>query len=150
MSTPSSSHDREFSIGTLAAAASVNVETIRFYQRKGLLSQPRRAYGQMRRYSDADLARVRFIKAAQRLGFSLEEIAGLLRLEDGTHCDDARLMAEEKLRDVEAKRRDLDRIARLLRQLVGACRHASDRVACPIIDALQHPTPLERPASPHR
>jgi MerR family mercuric resistance operon transcriptional regulator len=123
-------------VGAFAAAAGVNVETIRFYQRKGLLPEPRRPYGQIRRYGDGDVARVKFVKSAQRLGFSLEEIAGLLRLEDGTHCDDARVMAEEKLDDVRAKLRDLRRIESTLKQLVADCCAAHGTVACPLIAAL--------------
>jgi MerR family mercuric resistance operon transcriptional regulator len=60
------------SVGAFATAAGVNVETIRFYQRKGLLPEPTRPYGQIRRYGDTDVARVKFVKSAQRLGFSLE------------------------------------------------------------------------------
>src|SRR5260370_12711116 len=70
-------------IGTFAKAAGVNVETIRFYQRKKLLLAPERPYGKIRHYGEADVARVKFVKAAQRLGFSLDEIAELLKLEDG-------------------------------------------------------------------
>ncbi len=76
-------------IGVFAKAARVNVETIRFYQRKGLLPEPDKPYGSIRRYGEADVTRVRFVKSAQRLGFSLDEIAELLRLEDGTHCEEA-------------------------------------------------------------
>ena len=124
------------SVGAFAAAAGVNVETIRFYQRKGLLPEPTRPYGQIRRYGDADVARVKFVKSAQRLGFSLEEIAGLLQLEDGTHCDAARVMAEEKLEDVRAKLRDLRRIESTLRRLVADCCAAQGTIACPLIAAL--------------
>lgn len=67
-------------IGVFAKAAGVNVETIRFYQRKGLLPEPDKPYGSIRRYGEADVTRVRFVKSAQRLGFSLDEIAELLRL----------------------------------------------------------------------
>jgi MerR family mercuric resistance operon transcriptional regulator len=129
-----------FSVGTFAAAAGVNVETIRFYQRKGLLPEPTRPYGQIRRYGDADVARVKFVKSAQRLGFSLEEIAGLLQLEDGTHCDAARVMAEEKLEDVRAKLRDLRRIESTLRRLVADCCAAQGTITCPLIAALNPPT----------
>ena len=76
-------------IGVFAKAAGVNVETIRFYQRKGLLPEPDKPYGSIRRYGAADVTRVRFVKSAQRLGFSLDEIAELLRLDDGTHCEEA-------------------------------------------------------------
>lgn len=71
-------------IGVFAKAAGVNVETIRFYQRKGLLREPDKPYGSIRRYGEADVVRVKFVKSAQRLGFSLDEIAELLRLDDGT------------------------------------------------------------------
>ena len=93
-------------IGVFAKAAGVNVETIRFYQRKGLLLEPDKPYGSIRRYGEADVTRVRFVKSAQRLGFSLDEIAELLRLEDGTHCEEASSLAEHKLQDVREKMAD--------------------------------------------
>lgn len=124
-------------IGAFASLAGVNVETIRFYQRKGLLSEPDRVHGRIRRYGEPDVARVRFVKSAQRLGFSLEEIAGLLKLEDGTHCDEARVLAEEKLGNVRAKLADLRRIETVLARLVADCCASRGRVACPIIAALQ-------------
>lgn len=129
-------HLRSLSIGAVAAAAGVNVETIRFYQRKGLLAEPTRMYGQIRRYGEPDVARIKFVKSAQRLGFSLEEIAGLLMLEDGAHCDEARVMAEEKLEDVRAKLRDLRRIESALSRLVANCSARQGTIACPLIAAL--------------
>lgn len=126
-------------IGAVAAAAGVNVETIRFYQRKGLLPEPTRPYGQIRRYGEPDVARVKFVKSAQRLGFSLEEIAGLLKLQDGTHCDEARVMAEQKLDDVQAKLRDLRRMESALRRLVADCSASQGTIACPLIAALHSP-----------
>lgn len=123
-------------IGELAAAANVSVETIRFYQRKGLVAEPRRAYGQIRRYGAADVARVRFVKSAQRLGFSLEEVGALLRLEDGAHCVEARVMAEQKLNDVRSKLRDLRRIESVLETLVADCGARRGTVTCPLISAL--------------
>src|SRR3546814_12620913 len=83
-------------IGAFAKAAGVNVETIRFYQRKGLLTEPGRPYGSIRRYGAVDVTRVRFVKSAQRLGFSLDEIAELLSLDDGAHCDEASPLAGRK------------------------------------------------------
>jgi MerR family mercuric resistance operon transcriptional regulator len=127
---------RNLPIGAFAAAAGVNVETIRFYQRKGLLPRPRRPYGGIRRYGEPDVARVKFIKSAQRLGFSLEEIAGLLTLEDGTHCADARMVAQRKLADVRAKLDDLGRIEAVLAELVERCRARRGTVTCPLIAAL--------------
>ncbi len=124
-------------IGTLAGAAEVSVETIRFYQRNGLMTEPVRPLGGIRRYTDADLSRVRFIKAAQRLGFSLNEIRELLRLEDGTQCRIARTLAERKLADVRQKLKDLRRIETVLGQLVSRCKSARGALKCPLISSLQ-------------
>ncbi|MGY2491347.1 Hg(II)-responsive transcriptional regulator [Cupriavidus sp. CP313] len=124
-------------IGAFAKAAGVNVETIRFYQRKGLLLEPERPYGSIRRYGAADVTRVRFVKSAQRLGFSLDEIADLLKLEDGTHCDEASSLAEHKLRDIQDKLADLERMESVLTQLVRACHSRKGNVSCPLIASLQ-------------
>lgn len=124
-------------IGVLADAAGVNVETIRFYQRKGLMQEPYRPLGGIRHYGEPDLARVRFIKSAQRLGFSLDEVGDLLKLEDGSHCTEARKQAEHKLADVRARLADLTRIERVLTDLVERCCAASGKVRCPLIATLQ-------------
>ena len=124
-------------IGTLATAAAVNVETIRFYQRKALMREPQRAYGSVRRYGEADLCRVRFIKSAQRLGFSLDEIAQLLTLDDGAHCAAAMEQAQHKLLDVRAKLADLQRMEATLADLVQRCTNAQGSVHCPLIASLQ-------------
>jgi len=128
-----------FTIGVLAERAGVNVETIRFYQRKRLMSEPKRPQGGIRRYGESELTRVRFIKAAQRLGFSLGEIAELLKLEDGTHCGEARQLAELRLRDVRAKLSDLRRIESALSTLVARCSSARGSVRCPLISSLRAP-----------
>jgi MerR family mercuric resistance operon transcriptional regulator len=124
-------------IGAVARAAGVNVETVRFYQRRALLPEPDRPYGSIRRYEAEDVARVRFVKAAQRLGFSLDEVAGLLKLDDGTHCDEARRLGEVKLADVRKKLKDLRRIESVLACLVRDCRMSRGKVSCPLIDTLQ-------------
>lgn len=124
-------------IGAFARAAGVNVETVRFYQRRGLLSQPDKPYGSIRRYDETDVARVRFVKSAQRLGFSLDEIAELLQLEDGTHCSEASVLAEHKLNDVRKKLADLKRMERTLSQLVHACHSQTGPLSCPLIAALR-------------
>lgn len=124
-------------IGFFADAAGVTVETIRFYQRKGLLAEPPRPYGSIRRYGNADVARVRFVKSAQRLGFSLDEIVELLRLEDGTHCDEASHLAEHKLKDVREKLADLKRMETALASLVRTCHTRKGNVSCPLIASLQ-------------
>src|SRR5258708_11650292 len=87
-------HLKNLTIGGFAKSSGVNVETIRFYQRKGLLPEPDRPYGSIRRYGEADVARVKFVKSALRMGFSLEEVAGLFRLEDRTHCHEVRALGE--------------------------------------------------------
>lgn len=135
------------SVGALAAAAGVNVETIRFYQRKGLLAQPARRSAGVRQYTGADLGRVRFVKAAQRLGFSLTDIAALLALDDGANCDEARLLAEHKLDDVREKVRDLRRMESALRRAVSTCRAARGTIRCPLIASLQTGLPGPGPNS---
>lgn len=123
-------------IGAFAKAAGVNVETIRFYQRKGLLLEPEKPYGRIRRYGVADVARVKFVKSAQRLGFSLDEVAQLLKLEDGTHCSEAAEFAALRLADVRARLADLKRMESALSKLVTACHTQHGQVSCPLIAAL--------------
>ena len=131
-------HDKSgATIGALAETAGVNVETLRFYQRKGLMPEPEKPYGSIRRYGAAELARVRFIKSAQRLGFSLEEVGELLKLEDGARCSEARQLAEQKLVDVRQKLSDLQRIESVLAGLVARCSAVRGRVNCPLIASLQ-------------
>jgi MerR family mercuric resistance operon transcriptional regulator len=124
-------------ISGLAHEAGVNVETIRFYQRRGLLTEPDKPLGGIRRYAQTDVARVLFIKAAQRIGFTLDEIAQLLQLDDGTHCSEARTIAERKLADVRARLADLQRIEAALTQLVGRCKAGRGKISCPLIASLQ-------------
>ena len=128
-------------ISGLARAAGVNVETIRFYQRRGLLAEPDKPLGGVRHYGEAEVARVLFIKAAQRIGFTLDEIAQLLQLDDGTRCSEARAIAEHKLADVRQRLSDLQRIEGALSQLVDRCASRRGQVSCPLIDALQPTAP---------
>lgn len=123
-------------IGAFAEAAGVNVETIRFYQRKGLLRTPAKPYGGIRRYGTPDVARLRFVKSAQHLGFNLDEIGELLRLEDGTHCREASALAQRKLQDVREKLAGLARLETALSDLVGKCRGRHGNVFCPLIASL--------------
>jgi MerR family mercuric resistance operon transcriptional regulator len=125
--------EQEMTIGQLARAARVNVETIRYYQRRGLLATPARTGG-VRRYSSDTLARLLFIKRAQELGFSLREIAGLLKLGAGS-CRETRRLAEAKRADIEARLRDLRAMRRTLDALIRKCR-AGDQTTCPIIGSL--------------
>lgn len=124
-------------IGAFAKASGVNVETIRFYQRKGLLPEPDKPYGSIRRYSRVNVQRVRFVKSAQRLGFSLNEISELLRLEDGIHCNEVSYLTEIKLKDVRKKLKDLTRMEAALSALLRACHTRKGNVSCPIIASLQ-------------
>ena len=126
-------------IAGLAKAAEVSVETIRFCQRKCLLSEPVRPLGGIRRYDNQDVSRVRFIKSAQRIGFRLDEIAQLLRLDDGTHCAEAREIAEHKLVDVRLRLVDLHNIESSLSDLIKRCKASRGKVTCPLIASLHNP-----------
>lgn len=123
-------------IGSLAKAADVNVETIRYYQRRGLVGEPSKPLGGHRRYSRSAEKRVRFIKRAQQLGFTLEEIKDLLLLDDGQSCREARLLAERKLELIEARIADLARMRRSLRGLIAQCAEGKRPRSCPIIATL--------------
>ena len=123
-------------IGRIAEAAGINVETIRFYQRLGLLDEPERPSGGVRRYGVEFVARLRFIKRAKQLGFSLAEVQRLLVLEDPQSCGKARSLAAEKLVLVENRIADLERLRSVLTDLVARCDVRRGRVACPIIATL--------------
>jgi MerR family mercuric resistance operon transcriptional regulator len=122
-------------IGQAARAVDVNVETIRYYHRIGLLPLPPRAHGSIRRYSIDSIQRLSFIRRAQQLGFSLEEIADLLQLEKTRSCSDARHIAEAKLADVGRKIADLSGIQNYLNTLVRRCK-SGKTADCPIFEAL--------------
>jgi MerR family mercuric resistance operon transcriptional regulator len=136
--------DREaterMTIGHLARTAGVGVETVRYYQRRKLLPTPVRANGGYRMYGTAEMVRLRFIRRAQELGFSLDEIAELLRLADTSDRRlskaGARRIAQARLAQVRARRDDLDRIARVLAHLIHECEQSGGRPACPIIESI--------------
>jgi len=125
-----------YTIGQVARAVGVNVETVRFYHRRGLLQLPGRAYGTVRRYGEESLARLRFIQRAQRLGFTLDEVVALLQLNDGRSCSAARELAERKLAVIEDRLKDLSALREQLKSLVRRCRTERGKVYCPLIDAL--------------
>lgn len=141
------------SIGKLAKAASVQVTTVRFYERKGLLPPPPRRVSGYRMYGCDAVQRLRFIQEAKELGFSLHEIAELLALRVGTRrtCRNVRQHAVHKITDVDAKIRQLKRFKRALQKLVAQCDAGSTQGVCPILDALEHPkmTSLPLRKSPH-
>jgi MerR family transcriptional regulator, mercuric resistance operon regulatory protein len=127
---------RSYTIGSLAAAAGVHVETVRYYQRRGLVSEPRRAQGRVRRYTDADAESLRFIKRAQAVGFTLLEIQALLALRTRKSCRATRALAATKLQFVKARLRDLQRLKKELTQWISACDSNSEDSSCPAIERL--------------
>ena len=127
-----------FSIGQVARQAGVGVETIRFYERKGLIKEPPRRASGYRQFSLDAVKRIRFIKRAQELGFSLGEIGDLLSLRTvPSSCRDVKRRAEAKLADIERKLQDLQRMKNTLLQLVEGCRGAGPLAHCPLLDALE-------------
>ncbi|MFZ6675667.1 MerR family transcriptional regulator [Undibacterium sp. Xuan67W] len=124
-----------YTIGQLARAANVGVETIRYYQRRALLPVPHTDTG-FRSYPVALAERIRFIKRAQELGFSLDEIAHLLLLEDSNDRSAIRDIASERLEQVRAKLHDLHKMEHMLSQLINQCASSSAQAKCPIIGAL--------------
>ncbi len=129
----------KITIGQVADQAQVNVETIRYYERRGLIAQPSRPKSGFRRYPEESVERIRFIKRAQDLGFSLEEITELLdlRIEASTACDEVKLQAEAKIADIAEKIKSLQRIKRMLSGLVNACETRTSTTKCPILEALK-------------
>ena len=125
-------------IGRLARAAQVGVETIRYYQQRQLLPIPKAA-GAFRHYPVQLVDRIRFIKRAQELGFALDEIAELLRLEDGANRASIRRIASHRIGQIEDKLADLQRIHTALTHLVDRCAHTSTKQPCPIIATLADP-----------
>ena len=131
-------------IGQVAAQADVHVETIRYYQRLGLVGEPLRPLGGIRHYDSTTVARLRFIKRAQQLGFSLDEVRSLLALEDGQSCRETRALAERKLGVIEARLADLRRMQKLLKALIAECDSGKRPRACPIIATLTAADPAKR------
>lgn len=126
----------QYTVGTLAKQAGVNVETIRYYQRRGLVGEPIRPPGGIRRYSKLHEHRLRFIKEAQSLGFSLDEIAELLALEDGRHCRQAEQIGSRKLAKVRERIAQLRRVESALAELLRRCGRNTGKVHCPLVAAL--------------
>ncbi len=127
---------KSFTIGALAKAAGVNVETIRFYQRRGLLLEPVKPFKGIRHYTEQDVQRVRFIKQGQKLGFSLDEISELMSLEEGQHCREAKEIALRKLVLIRERIDSLRTMETALSNLVESCTSNTDSVSCPIIHTL--------------
>jgi len=122
----------KMTIGNLARAGGVGVESIRYYQRRRLLDTPR-AVGAYRHYGAADVDRLKFIKRAQAVGFTLNEIAGLLELDKLKDRKLARAQALEKIALIDTRIRQLQSVTQALRHLVHDCEHGTDDDPCPIL-----------------
>ncbi|MEK7405343.1 MAG: heavy metal-responsive transcriptional regulator [Acidobacteriota bacterium] len=128
----------QLTIGNLAKHAQVNLETIRYYERLGLLPSPPRTQSGYRLFPDDAVRRLQFIRRAQELGFSLKEIRDLLglRLRPGTRCADVRGRAEAKIAEIDEKIRSLHAMRKALVRLVGACSGRGPVSDCPILESL--------------
>jgi len=127
-------------IGEAAAASGCHLETVRYYERIGLLNPPPRTSSGYRDYRDGDVARLQFVTRGRDLGFSIEEIRSLLRLSEDAalSCADVDELARQHLDDVRTKIRDLQRMAKELERTITRC-HGGNRGDCVILDALRHP-----------
>lgn len=135
--------DRCYPIGVLSARTGVNIETIRYYERIGIMPAPPRTEGRQRVYGEDHLKRLTFIRRGRELGFSLDEIRDLLGLVrgHGLTCAEVKAMTEQHATDIRRKVRDLKRLERVLNELAAQC-HGKNVPDCPILDALS--------ASPNR
>ena len=127
---------QSYTIARLATVAGVHVETIRYYQRRKLVPEPMRPAGSVRRYTDADAERLRFIKRAQAMGFTLTEIESLLRLRARRSCRATRELAATKLRIVDRRIRELRQLRKELANLVASCDANVADATCPVIERL--------------
>lgn len=125
-------------ISRLAKELGINIETIRFYERKGLIQQPPKPTPGYRHYPNETVNRIHFIKRSQELGFTLDEIVHLLNLEDSP-CREVQALANTKLEKVQSKIHDLKRLEGALEALLSQCNENDDESHCPIIDSLQPP-----------
>lgn len=125
-------------IGEVARRVGIGVETVRFYERQGLIKAPPRSAAGYRLYPDEAVERLRFVRRAKELGFTLSEIGVLLELRVRTRspCGEVKALAGARLADVEARIADLSRIADVLRRMVAACDAGVPQGACPILAAL--------------
>ena len=125
-------------IGQLANKAGVNIDTIRYYEKQGLIPKPSRRESGYRQYSEDSVKRILFIKRAKELGFSLKEISELLslRLDSRTKCGDVKKRADIKIAEIQGKIEALKRMRAALVRLVKACEENKQAGECPILEAL--------------
>ena len=129
--------DPGLTISRIAAGAGVNVETIRYYQRRGLIEEPEKEFGKYRHYPQATIKRIRFIKKAQEVGFTLKDVARLLRLDSGTACATIREFAAQKVTSIANQISELQRMRTALSRLVRVCDKRKRTGPCPIIEMFQ-------------
>lgn len=136
--------------GELARQAHVNPETLRYYEREGLLPEPVRTEAGYRLYNPDDVKRVRFIKKAQELGFSLKEVKELLALKlNADHsASEVKRLTEHKIQDIEAKIRSLQAMKKILKDLASACSGTGSVDHCPILNCLDDDTPQKGGENP--
>ncbi len=132
---------KPLTIGEVARRVGIGVETVRFYEREGLLAEPARRASGYRQYGEDAVPRLRFIRRAKALGFTLKEIAELLALRDDPDATraDVRRQAQTKVADIEAKVRDLQRMKEALLSLAATCHGDGPAGGCPILEALARP-----------
>lgn len=130
---------KSLTIGKVAGQADVGVETVRFYEREGLIDDPPRRESGYRQYPQGTVSRIRFIRRARELGFSLKEIRELLSLRASplSQCADVRRRVEAKIEDIELKVRTLQRMKKALAKLAAACSGRGPATECPILDCLE-------------
>ena len=130
---------KNLTIGQLAKETGTHIETIRYYERRGLIAEPPRRESGYREFSPEYVDRIHFIKRAQALGFTLREISELLALSDGNPaCKDIRKFTEEKIKVIETRIHDLARIKEVLQDLVKQCLSKKKFSGCPIIESLSN------------
>jgi len=132
---PAEQNIKGLTIGQLARQADVNVETIRYYQRIGLIEEPQKPLQGYRHYPVSIIDRIHFIKRAQELGFTLNEITELLSLNDG-NCNEARTIAEHKHKIIQQRIEDLKAMQNELAKLIKACTNINGQGHCAIIETL--------------
>jgi MerR family mercuric resistance operon transcriptional regulator len=134
----------QMTIGRLAKAAGVGVETVRYYQRRGLLPQPSRPLGGYRYYGAEALERLQSVKRAQQAGFRLAEIAVLLRLDRVRDRHAAQRLAGRKVAEIDRQIEELQRLRHALNALTVACERGAGNIPCPILEAFRTPSGTER------
>ncbi|MCA9145471.1 MAG: MerR family transcriptional regulator [Planctomycetaceae bacterium] len=142
----------DFTIGQLAKAADIPTSTLRYYERIGLLQPRNRSEGNYRLYDEGDLERVRFIRAAQSTGFTLDDVTALLnlRVAANARCEDIQVLMEERLTDVKARMKDLRHVERVLKSFLAKCRESNRRGHCAVIEELNAASIVKSRGASHR